>query len=540
MKPESNAELSELNEVVMLIHGIIQKKELPAGLAAYFGQYPALEILIKDLTALCEFAVALSSGDLSQNLPLRGYFAGALKALQSNLRHLGWQSSMVAAGDYSQRVDFMGDFSVAFNTMIVQLQTATENERRYIAELEKSQAVIAESERKYRLIAENTDDVIWLMDQEMKLQYMSPSIEKLLGYGPEDFLGKPVSETPLPFLQTVFQNACAALATAEAAAAPLVEEREQTRKDTTMIWTESLVTVARNEAGAFVGFLGVTRDISERKKSESLLLQAYERRKKADFFNRLVAGGSDDEILAAAWNSKIYIPRCFSLFFLTLANLDDLAGTKDSSLYRKQQIIEGVVDFLSRTDATIAWDTDTLHGIGIIRSVAGEVQKQWELDMARRYFQEMSHYFPELVVHIGTADYRDGWTEFACRLEHAKTALLIGEKIWPEKGLYHYEDCGIYQVLAPFAGTQDAARYVHKLLGPLIEHDQAEGNDLLPTLERLLAGQSFKEIGAQMYLHHKTIQLRKQRIEQILNLSLDESDIRMALTTAIRLRKIIT
>ncbi|HEY3426278.1 MAG TPA: PAS domain S-box protein, partial [Negativicutes bacterium] len=126
--------------------------------------------------------------------------------MQSNLKHLTWQTSMVASGDYSQHVDFMGDFSMSFNTMILRLKEATENEQRYIAELKKSQAIIEESERKYRLIAENTDDVIWLLDTEMNIRYISPSIEKLLGYSPEEFEGKPAIETPLPFLQAIFQE----------------------------------------------------------------------------------------------------------------------------------------------------------------------------------------------------------------------------------------------------------------------------------------------------------------------------------------------
>ncbi len=46
----------------------------------------------------------------------------AFKALHSNLRHLTWKTQQIAGGDLEQRVDFMGDFSIAFNTMTEQLQ----------------------------------------------------------------------------------------------------------------------------------------------------------------------------------------------------------------------------------------------------------------------------------------------------------------------------------------------------------------------------------------------------------------------------------
>jgi class 3 adenylate cyclase len=48
------------------------------------------------------------------------------KALQSNLRHLAWKTQLIAEGDLEQEVDFMGDFSVAFNTMTSQLREAFE------------------------------------------------------------------------------------------------------------------------------------------------------------------------------------------------------------------------------------------------------------------------------------------------------------------------------------------------------------------------------------------------------------------------------
>ncbi len=46
----------------------------------------------------------------------------SLKNLQANMRHLTWKTQRIAAGDFSHRVDFMGDFSVAFNSMTQQLK----------------------------------------------------------------------------------------------------------------------------------------------------------------------------------------------------------------------------------------------------------------------------------------------------------------------------------------------------------------------------------------------------------------------------------
>ena len=69
------------------------------------------------------FARTLSKGDLTYEPPSqRNELASSLKTLHSSLRHLTWQTQQVAKGDYTQRIDFMGEFSEAFNTMVEQLK----------------------------------------------------------------------------------------------------------------------------------------------------------------------------------------------------------------------------------------------------------------------------------------------------------------------------------------------------------------------------------------------------------------------------------
>jgi diguanylate cyclase (GGDEF)-like protein len=79
-----------------------------------------------------EFAKALAKGDLSVSAPPpENELAAPLKSLHASLKHLAWQSIQVAKGDYKQRVDFMGEFSNGFNTMVEQLadrQQKLENE----------------------------------------------------------------------------------------------------------------------------------------------------------------------------------------------------------------------------------------------------------------------------------------------------------------------------------------------------------------------------------------------------------------------------
>ncbi|MEZ5359828.1 MAG: hypothetical protein R3F48_13495 [Candidatus Zixiibacteriota bacterium] len=92
-----------------------------------------LVVFIKEIK---ECIIPLSQGNLKHiQISSDNYLASPFKALHSSLLHLTWQAAEVAKGDYTQRVDFMGDFSNAFNSMVVSLETNENLLKNKIAEL---------------------------------------------------------------------------------------------------------------------------------------------------------------------------------------------------------------------------------------------------------------------------------------------------------------------------------------------------------------------------------------------------------------------
>jgi signal transduction histidine kinase len=83
------------------------------------------------------FIEPLSRGDL-QAAVAKGqkFLAAPFKELHARLLHLTWQAEQVAQGDYSQRVDFMGDFARAFNAMVASLERKERELRDRIQELQ--------------------------------------------------------------------------------------------------------------------------------------------------------------------------------------------------------------------------------------------------------------------------------------------------------------------------------------------------------------------------------------------------------------------
>ena len=119
--------VSEQNSTI--IQKLLEDRSVPAKEECLSGEHPNDEALAKlydDVLAIRETLGKFAKGDFDVPLLGRGAVWGHLKALQANLKHLTWQVEQVAAGDLSQRVDFMGDFSTAFNRLTQQLETSLE------------------------------------------------------------------------------------------------------------------------------------------------------------------------------------------------------------------------------------------------------------------------------------------------------------------------------------------------------------------------------------------------------------------------------
>lgn len=156
------------------------------------------------------------------------------------------------------------------------------------------------SEEKYRLLAENSADIIWMINPEGNYNYVSPSIEKLLGLNPRDILNKPAVSILPPSHRQNFEmqlkTTLERIGKGETDISSEIVEMEMKNKDGTSIWTETLVKPIFNQGDGFVGFFGITREISERKKAQLLTERhALEQNLLARISSRLVGVSSGEE-----------------------------------------------------------------------------------------------------------------------------------------------------------------------------------------------------------------------------------------------------
>ena len=141
-----------------------------------------------------------------------------------------------------------------------------------------------ESEKRYKLLANNVTDVIWTRDMNLNLTYVSPSILNQQGYTVEEAMDRTLEDilTPdsLKLVRKVFEEEMEIESNSRA---ELLRSRtveiEARCKDGSTKWTEAKMSFLRARDGKPIGIIGVTRDISERKRAEEALRASEEQYK---------------------------------------------------------------------------------------------------------------------------------------------------------------------------------------------------------------------------------------------------------------------
>ena len=312
------------------------------------------------------------------------------------------------------------------------------------------------------------------------------------------------------------------------------EEREITCRDGKILTV--LVSAVLIEGNVLVGFV----DITERKRQEHLLYAAYDRKKRNEILNELVKQRLPSR-QALAESTKLLGQKALKPFHCIVVKPLLLHGTVWNECWKQpnecQKLLDAIVDELSGENR-LFWESP--EGIGVL-CYDDDLCEDVSDDQGQRS-QELLHAIagiePGLAVAVGISAQAANLEEIAEHFRQAVLAVEVGRKVWPEQQIYHYLELGSYQLWPALQDNAQTETYINRVLGKLLTSESIKRQEYFETLDLIIHTDNLKEIAMKLGIHYKTLLFRKNRLEQILGLSLEEFRNRQTVAMALQLYKL--
>ncbi|MDX9759970.1 MAG: PAS domain S-box protein, partial [Bacteroidota bacterium] len=150
-----------------------------------------------------------------------------------------------------------------------------------LTERKYAEIALEDSEKKFRLLAENSSDIIWTANADLELTFISPSVEHVLGYTPDEIMRMElfdvVADRVRPTAQEYFTGQLQEIVDGRSPLRPLRDELPLRRKDGGTLWAEIVATPLFDHTGRLVSIHGNTRDIHHRKLAQLALAEREEK-----------------------------------------------------------------------------------------------------------------------------------------------------------------------------------------------------------------------------------------------------------------------
>jgi DNA-binding PucR family transcriptional regulator len=125
-------------------------------------------------------------------------------------------------------------------------------------------------------------------------------------------------------------------------------------------------------------------------------------------------------------------------------------------------------------------------------------------------------------------------------LDEARTALAAARRLGTQS-VFLYEELGIVRLLLGSGNDPDLQAFIDDVTGPLVDYDKKHDGALVPTLRAFFDADCSQRVAAErLFIHHKTLRYRLERIKKMTGLDLSRHEDRMRADFALRLLQVGT
>jgi len=402
-----------------------------------------------------------------------------------------------------------------------------------ITHLKSIKQALMNSELLYRTLYENISDSIFLAEtnelgnpikyvevNEMACNLLGYTKTELLNMSPMDIRPQKINYETTTCFRELKKKRCG------------IYNRTYKAKDGTFIPVEIRAKSFTLENVNYI--LGIARDLSERKLIESLLEQERKRQKRQVLLNEMVTSN--------IWNAKHWEELKHMTdfadkksFICCLLNIHDQQNEHVDEI---NAIQDTIIEKLDANNDLLVWLNS--KGIGIIGYCKHEASsKQGQVMIPEEILTQAKQSSSKFTMCIGVSEITTRITDIKVAFEQSSLAVHLGRKVFQNKDVFYYRELGVLQ-LVPFINDKyEISTYVDRTLGKIITYDHLKKANYIPTLEAILENNNLNDVAKVMFIHYKTVQLRKKKIEDILGISLDSFETRMSLSLALKLLKLL-
>ncbi|MHB8137900.1 MAG: PAS domain S-box protein [Smithellaceae bacterium] len=147
---------------------------------------------------------------------------------------------------------------------------------RDVTDSRRAEDALRETEKRFRLILDNVQDTVWLMDMNLQITWVSPSVKHKRGFTLEELKNLSIEKHLTPESLRIAVELIKKNLAPERLANPQEDisvkvELEFYRKDGSTMWADTVLTLLRDGQGVPTGILGLARDTTERRNMEEVL-----------------------------------------------------------------------------------------------------------------------------------------------------------------------------------------------------------------------------------------------------------------------------